>query len=179
MIQDRLIELVDESLRAAGCALEPGEEFRTPPLEVIRYYHRPVRLSRIPFLGTALSVACVNRQPIDVHGARAGYQRLLMRLAMAVNGRFPPWRGLVIGLTAIVLTSEPIEPGDDDMLREVLGMKLRRMRVVPFGLLRVNLGQEALALAINSSPGGLFIEPERLADLLTEHLRRYVPPLPA
>ena len=46
----------------------------------------------------------------------------------------------------------------------MLGVKLRRMRVVPFGLIRVNLGQEAMALAINSSPDELFPEPGLLAD---------------
>ena len=94
---------------------------------------------------------------------------------MAANGRFPPWHGLVIGLTALVLTPEPIGPGDDAMLREVLGVKLGRMRVVPFGLIRVNLGQEAIALAINSSPDGLFTEPTLVADALCEQFRRYVP----
>ena len=94
---------------------------------------------------------------------------------MAVNGRFPPWRGLVVGLTALVLTPEPIGPGDDAMLRDVLGIKLRRMRVVPFGLIRANLGQEAIALAINSSPEGLFTEPALLADALCDKFRRYVP----
>jgi hypothetical protein len=49
------------------------------------------------------------------------------------------------------------------------------MRVVPFGLIRINLGQEAIALAINSSPDELFPEPGRLADALCEQFRRYVP----
>jgi hypothetical protein len=61
------------------------------------------------------------------------------------------------------------------MLRDVLEMKLRRMRVMPFGLVRINLGQEAVALAIKSSPDELFAEPLRLADVLTQHFRRYVP----
>ncbi len=117
----------------------------------------------------------VVRQPVDIDGSKAGYERFLTRLAMAANGRFPPWRGLVIGLTALVLTPEPIGPGDDAMLREVLDVKLRRMRVVPFGLIRINLGQEAMALAVNSSPDDLFTEPSRLADALCEHFRRYVP----
>jgi hypothetical protein len=178
MLQEHFIELVDTCLSGAGASLEPGEEFASPSLEVSRYYRRSVRLSRIPFLGSALSVASVIRQPVDIDGARLGYQQLVKRVAMAVNGRFPPWRWLVIGLTVIVLTSEPIEPGDDAMLREVLALKMRGMRVVPFGLFRVNLVQEALAMAINSSPDRLFIEPEMLADLLAEHLRRYVPSLP-
>jgi hypothetical protein len=99
----------------------------------------------------------------------------MTRLAMAVNGRFPPWRGLVIGLTAVILTPEPIMPTDETILRNVLEVKLKRMRVVPFGLFRVNLGQEAVAMAIHSSPDGLFSEPVRLADTLCERFRRYVP----
>ena len=35
---------------------------------------------------------------------------------------------------------------------------------MPFGLIRINLGQEAVALAINSSPDGLFTEPALVAD---------------
>jgi hypothetical protein len=94
---------------------------------------------------------------------------------MATNGRFPPWRGLAIGLTALVLTPEPIEPADDATLRDVLATKLGRMRVVPFGLIRLNLGQEAISLAVNSSPDELFSEPTLLADALCEQFRRYVP----
>jgi hypothetical protein len=78
-------------------------------------------------------------------------------------------------LTVVVLTPEPIGPGDDAMLRQVLDVKLRRMRVVPFGMIRINLGQEAMSLAINSSPDDLFTEPARLGDVLTEHFRRFVP----
>ena len=175
MLEERLIELIEPVLRELGSVLEAGEEFRQPPLEVLRYSRRKVRWSGVPLLGRALGVVMVVRQPVDVAGSREGYQRLLARLAMAANGRFPPWRGLVIGLTAIVLTPEPIGPGDDGLLRQVLEVKLRRMRVVPFGLIRVNLGQEAIALAIHSSPDELFPEPGRLADALCEHLRRFVP----
>jgi hypothetical protein len=175
MVEDRFIELIEPVLRELGSVREAGESFREPPLEVLGYYPRRVRLSRVPFFGRALGMVMVARQPVDVEGTQAGYHRLLTRLAMAANGRFPPWQGLVVGLTAVVLTPEPIATGDDAMLRRVVDTKLRRMRVVPFGLLRVNLGQEALALAINSSPDGLFPEPVRLADVLCEHLRRYVP----
>jgi hypothetical protein len=175
MLEDRLIELIDPLIRAGGSVLEIGEEFREPPLDVLRYYRRIVHLSWVPIFGKAQSVVAVVRQPVDIDGSQAAQERFLTRLAMAVNGRFPPWRGLVIGLTALVLTPEPIGPGDDAMLRDVLGVKLRRMRVVPFGLLRVNLGQEAIALAINSSPDGLFTEPALLADSFCDHFRRYVP----
>jgi hypothetical protein len=175
MVEDRFIELIETSLKAGGSSLEDGEEFRAPPLDVLRYYRRAVRLNRIPFLGTAQSVIAVARQPVDVEGSAAGYGRLLDRVARAANGRFPPWRGLVIGLTALVLTPEPIVPGDDAMLGRVLDARLRRLRVVPFGLLRVNLGQEAVALAARRSPDDLFPESLRLADLVCEHLRRFVP----
>ena len=43
------------------------------------------------------------------------------------------------------------------------------------GLIRVNLGQEAISLAVNSSPDELFTEPTLLADALCEQFRRYVP----
>jgi hypothetical protein len=177
MLEDRFIELVEPVLREIGSVREAGEEFREPPLDVLGYYPRRVRLRWVPVLGKALGVVMIARQPADVEGTTSGYQRLLTRMAMAANGRFPPLKGLVLGVTAVVLTPEPIAPADDAMLRQVLDTKLRRMRVVPFGLIRVNLGQEALALAINSSPDGLFPEPVRLADLLCEHLRRYVPPI--
>ncbi len=175
MVEDRFIELIEPVLRELGSVREAGESFREPPLDVLGYYPRRVRLGRLPVIGRALGVVMVVRQPVDIEGTRAGYHRLLTRMAMAANGRFPPWRGLVLGLTAILLTPEPIGPGDDALLRQVLDVKLRRMRVVPFGLLRINLGQEAIALAINSSPNQLFPEPTRLADVLCEHFRRYVP----
>jgi hypothetical protein len=170
-----LIELIEPALRELGSVREPGEAFREPPLDVLGYYPRRVRLGRIPILGRALGVVVIARQPVDIAGDAGGSRRLLTRMAMAVNGRFPPWQGLVLGLTAVVLTPEPIAPGDDETLRQALDVNLRRMRVVPFGLIRVNLGQEAMAMAINGSPDGLFPEPGRLADVLCEHLRRFVP----
>jgi hypothetical protein len=175
MLIDQFNELIDPVIRAGGSVLEIGEEFRQPPLDVLRYYHRPVSMNWVPVLGKAHSVVALVQQPVDIDGSRAGQERVLTRLAMAVNGRFPPWRGLVIGLTALVLTPEPIGPGDDAILRDVLEVKLKRMRVVPFAFLRVNLGQEAIALAIHSSPDSLFPEPMLLGDALCERFRRYVP----
>jgi hypothetical protein len=175
MLEDQFIELIDPLLRARGSVLEIGEEFQEPPLSVLRYYRRRVVLNWLPIFGEAHSIVAIVRQPVDIDGAKGGQTRLLTRLAMATNGRFPPWRGLAIGLTALVLTPEPIEPADDATLREVLGIKLGRMRVVPFGLIRINLGQEAIALAVNSSPDELFTEPTLLADALCEKFRRFVP----
>jgi hypothetical protein len=175
MTEERFISLVDPVLRDLGSRAEDGEEFRQPPLDVVRYYGRALRVSPLPILGRGRSVVALVRQPVDVDGTIAGYRRLLTRLGMAVNGRFPPWKGLVIGLTAIIATPEPIQGDDDEMLRKAIDLKLRRMRVVPFGLFRINLAQEAIALAIKASPDELFVEPLRLADVLTEQLRRYVP----
>jgi hypothetical protein len=186
MIEDDFFAIVDPVLREAGSVPEEGEEYRTPPLDVLRYYRRPLRLHWVPGLGGASSVVAVVRQPVDVGLATDGYRRLLTRLAMAVNGRFPPWRwpsrrlerrssgGLVVGLTAIVLTPEPIGPGDDAALASLLGAP-GRSRVVPFGVIRLNLGQEAIAYALAGSPDQLFTEPVRLADALTERFRRFVP----
>jgi hypothetical protein len=175
MIEDQFIELIEPLLQQAGASFQGGEEFRQPPLDVLRYYRRPVRIGRVPLLGHAQSVVLVARQPVDIDGSRPSYERLLTRLAMAVNGRFPPWKGLTIGLNAVVLTPEPIASGDDDMLREVLGIKLRRMRAVPLGLYRINLGQEAMALAMHTDPSGAFTEGGLLAEFLCERFRRFVP----
>jgi hypothetical protein len=175
MTDDRLFEMIDPVLRAMGSTLELGEEFRDPPLDLLRYYRRPVRLNRVPLVGRALSVVAVVRQPMDVGLSVADYTRLLARVARASNGRFPPWKGLVIGLTVIVLTPEPIGPGEDAVLSQTLEARMQRHRVVPFGLIRVNLGQEAIAFSLRQSPEKLFPEAERLADVLSESLRRYVP----
>jgi hypothetical protein len=194
MIEDRLYEIIDPALKTAGAVIEAGEEYRAPPLDVLRYYYRPVRLHWMWLLGRASSVVAVVRQPVDVGFQPGDYRRFLTRLALAVNGRFPPWAGhwprpwvrggghsaaggLVIGLTVLVLTPEPIGPDDDAILAQVLsGVSARqtRTRVVPLGLLRVNLGQEALALTLAPGPTGLFAEPEALTEVLSLHLRRFV-----
>jgi hypothetical protein len=186
MTEERLFEIIGPGLHSAGAAVEDGEEFRAPALDVLRYYRRPVRLHWMPVLGRASSVVAVARQPVDVGFRPEDYGGFLTRLAMAVNGRFPPWSrrrpgasgGLVVGLTALILTPEPIGPEDDAALARVLGeysARRARTRVVPMGLLRVNLGQEALAFALSPGPDRLFPEPEDLADILSLHLRRFVP----
>jgi hypothetical protein len=180
MIEDELFEQLDPVLRALGAVPEVGEEFRAPPLDVLRYYHRPVRLHWVPVLGRASGVVAVVRQPVDIVLSAEGYRRFLTRLALAVNGRYPPWRkggGLVVGLTVVALTPEPIGPDDDATLQEALGGP-RRTRAVPLGLLRLNLGQEAMSFALTSGTEGLFPEPAALADALTGHFRRFVPILP-
>jgi hypothetical protein len=175
MIEDQFFDRIDPLLRSLGATPDVGEEFRTPALDLLSYYHRPVRVGPIPILGRGLGVVAVARQPMDLGLGDGDYAKLLTRVAMAASGRFPPWKGFVIGLACLVLTSEPIGPGDDAVLGRVLGTSLRKYRVVPFGLLRVNLGQEALSFALRESPEGLFPEGGRLADALSEHLRRFVP----
>lgn len=182
MTEDAFFDLIDPVLVAAGSVVEEGEEYRAPALDVLRYYRRGVRLNWVPWLGRGLSVVAVVRQPVDIAFTPADTTRLLTRLAMAVNGRFPPWgkgrhpKGLTLGLTAIVLTPEPIGPSDEAILRGVVsGRPLPRQRAVPLGVLRVNLGQEALAFALATGPEGVFTEPAALADLLTPQFRRFVP----
>ena len=178
MLEAEFLSRLDEILRPLGSRADEGETFEVPPLDILRYDVRPVRLHRIPILGRALAVVATVRQPVDVALATGGYPKLLRRLAMAINGRYPPWPcGATVGLSVIVLTPEPIAPGDDATLQAAL-KGIPRMRSVPLGLLRVNLGQEGLAFALASGPAGLFPEPAALADGLTPHLRRFVDHIP-
>lgn len=184
MTEDAFIALLNPPLKELGAIPEEGEEFANPPLDVLQYYGRGVRIQPLlPWLGWGVSAVAVVRQPVDIGFSLEGYRRLLLRLAPVVNHRFPPWnwkrrapRGLALGLTTIVLTPEPIGPGDEGVLTQLInGRPLPRQRAVPLGLLRVNLGQEALAFALASTPDGTFLEPTSLADTLTTHLRRFVP----
>lgn len=175
MIEDDLYAIVESALKPVGSVEEEGEEFREPPLDVLRYYRRPTRLHWLPWVGRAWSVVAVVRQPIDV-GLKDGYPKLLDRVARAVHSRFPPGRDGrwgTIGLTMIVLTPEPIGHEDDTLMQKTLAPASRK-RVVPLGLLRLNLGQEAMAMALTTSPEGLFPEPVALADALTTKFRRFV-----
>ena len=52
------------------------------------------------------------------------------------------------------------------------------MRAVPFGVIRANLDQEAIACALTARPDARFPEPGHLADALTPRFRRFVPLLP-
>ena len=96
---------------------------------------------------------------------------------MAVNGRFPPGRKLgwgSIGLTIVALTPEPIAAQDDALMKVALEARTRS-RVFPLGLIRLNLGQEAMSFQLAGSTDDLFPEPVALADALTARFRRFVP----
>ena len=182
MTEDDFFAKIEPTFKELGSIPAEGEEFREPSLDVLRYYGRQVRLHWLPILGKAMSVTAVARQPVDVGFSVEEYRKLLDRLGMAVNGRFPPWgthsgnRGIALGLTAIILTPEPIAASDDSILAKVVnGKALKRQRAVPLGVLRVNLGQEAMAFALANGPPGVFSEPTALADAMSPHLRRFVP----
>lgn len=177
MTVDELFGLLDPVLYPVGFRVEDGEEHASPPLDVLRFYRRPVRLHWAPLIGRAQAVVVVVRQPVDLAGTEVGMQMLAERLAAATTRRFPPsWAlGLgSIGLTTIVLTPEPIAPEDDDRLKAGLAASIRS-RVVPLGVLRLNLGQEAMAFHLAGGPDGLFPEPIAVVDALTPEFRRFVP----
>lgn len=182
MTEDDFFGKIDPVIKTIGAVPAEGEEFHNPALDVLRYYERGVKLHWLPVLGRGLSVVAVVRQPIDIGLSVKDYRELLKRLGMAVNGRFPPWGthsknwGVALGLTAIILTPEPIGPSDDAILREVVnGKPLAKQRAVPLGILRVNLGQEALSFSLAQGPAGVFLEPTSLADALCPQFKRFVP----
>ena len=181
-LEDDFFTRIDPVMKAVGSVPEVGEEYRSPPLDILRYYRRGVRLHWVPFLGRGLSVVAVVRQPVDLAFSTTGVRTLLERIASSVDARFPPLgggnhpKGLALGLTALVLTPEPIGPDDDAVLDRIVdGRALPRRRAVPLGLMRINLGQEALSFALASGPGDAFPEPAAIADALTPHFRRFVP----
>ena len=178
MIDDELFALLDATLFPLGFTGEVGEEFRTPALDVLRYYRRTVQLHWLPLIGRAQGVVAVVRQPVDLAGTEAGCRGLLNRVSHGANTRFPPSWGLgfgSIGLTTLVLTPEPIKLEDDTALAAALQATSLRSRVVPLALVRLNLGQEAMSFQLATGPAGLFPEPVILADALTARFRRFVP----
>ena len=171
MLLENFLEQLDPVLKELGHQVDAGEEFRDPPLDIERYYHRPRRLHWLPVVGRGLGVVAVVRQPLDVGFSALGYSTLLERLGLAVNGRFSPRLGLSVGLSVIVITPEPIQPTDEDLLGK-LSRTIPRTRVTLVGLFRLNLGQEAMASLLTKSP---FAEPAALHDFLASRFRQFVP----
>ncbi|ADV61619.1 hypothetical protein Isop_1030 [Isosphaera pallida ATCC 43644] len=174
---DELHDLIDRTLEPWSFRLETGEDYKTPPLDVRRYHHRAVRISWVPWLGRGRSVVALIRQPPDLKAEPRDHHRLLERVARAVTTRFPPSMGSVVGLVVIVLTAEPIAPDEEDQLKEVR-LDLPRSRVVPLGLIRLNLVQEAMATAHRDGPAGLFPEAGALAEAFSRRFGRFLGRLP-
>lgn len=182
MREDDLLDLIDPPLTSLGAEADGAEAYQRPALEVLRFYQRRVRLGWWPVLGRALSVVAVVRQPEDLGSSADGAGAVLRRTAMAVNRRYPPvvgGRGLSIILTAVVVTSGPITAEEGDVLGKALAVPLGRSRAVPLGLVRVDLDREVMAFALAEGPGGLFPEPQTVADALIPAFRRFVPFLEA
>lgn len=174
MVEDELNDVLDEVLKPLGCKFEIGEDYSQPQLDVRRYASRPIKLHWLPILGRGLSVTAVIRQPTDTPFTKKGLDEFVRRSAKAVNGRFPPRLGLTIGLTIVMITSDPIQPADDETLAASTRL-LAGIRVAPVGLLRLNLVQEIMAMALTTTPDDSFPEGLRLAENLERRFRRFMP----
>lgn len=182
MLESEFLDGLGPVLGPLGFTAEVGEDHRDPPLDVLRFDRRPVRLHWLPLVGRAQAVVAVARQPVDIGvGGKPGADpaAFLLRVAGAAEGRFPPGRAGGWGslaLTTLMLTPEPIGAGDDAALAAALAAPAwRRSRVIPLGLIRVNLGQEAMAYRIAEGPAELFPEPAALVDALAPRFRQLVP----
>jgi hypothetical protein len=176
--EDELLQQVESILDPTGMRIEDGEEFREPPLDVVRYHVRVAKLGRLPVLDRVRSVVAIVRQPADMTFAADGLRSLMERVARAAHTRFPPWprgEGLTLALTTLVLTPEPIRPDESPRLGELLAGP-RRGRVVPLAVVRLNLGQGAVSLALTGGLENRFPEVPKLADALEEHFGRFLTP---
>lgn len=177
MTEDDFRDWLDSLLRPLEFVVENGAESQNPKIDILGYYVRRIRISPIPILGRGLSVVAVCRTPEDVSRAANGCYSIIERLGIVANSQFPPirkGRGLTVGITAIVLTDSPITASDDTVLAEALN-PVPKTRVVPLGIIRVNLEQEAVGFALKRGPEGLFPETDVLTTAFTERFRRFLP----
>ncbi len=179
MIDDELLAVLEATLSPLGFLTEDGEEFRDPPLDVLRYYRRPVQLHWLPLLGQSQAVVAVVRQPVDLAGTEAGCRQLLDRLAPRGQHPLPPELGP--RLRQHRPDHRRPDPRADQRRRRRHARRRPegdlRSRVVPLALVRLNLGQEAMSFQLAGGPDGLFPEPVALVDALTGKFRRFVPTL--
>ena len=154
-----------------------GETFSQPPLDVLAYAAKPIRLSRLPLFGRGLAVVAITRHPVDLMSDTVGLKIWVQRLAKAVNGQYPPWKKLRPGailLIAVQLTPEPIRGEDEDKFKPVLGF-WTGSRVVPAGVSRMNLGQGAMASVLAEGLPRDLPEVGQLIDSWGLEFSRFVP----
>ncbi len=181
MDHDDLNELIQTTLAPIGFHAEEGEEFRTPRLDIHRYWHRPIRLSRLPIVGSGRAVVALVGEPADAPLSGA-IEPLLDRLAAAAHSRFPPWpqgSGLSLGLTAIVLAKQPIHHEAEAALDRALStLRPGRSRVVYLGVIVLNLDQGSMAQSFAVAVPDIFPEPRALAERLAPSFGRFLGRLP-
>ena len=174
MTEDDFLGLLDRTLRPLGDLPEIGEEYSNPPLDVLRYYRRPLKLAPIPILGRGCVVVAIVREPAGEYYGVQTLRSLAARTALAVNGRFPPLRwgnGLSIALLTVFIAGSALRPSDEADLAAILPRR-DRTRTVPAGCFRIDLDKEAFAFALAETPG--VVEPKTLAEALARNLRQFV-----
>jgi hypothetical protein len=177
MLQDDLINDWNSWLKSSQWQAHEGEEFRDPPLDVLAYGVKAIRLSYVPVFGRGLAVVAMSRHPIDLKSDTAGLKLWIERLAKAVNGLVPPWKSFRPGavlLIAVQLTPEPINGSDEDQIKPVLG-HWTGTRVVPAGIVRINLGQNAMSSVLAEGLPRDLPEIGQLVDQWSSHFQRFVP----
>ncbi len=177
MLEDDFLENWQKWLEEQGWKHEEGEEYRDPALDILGMGVKNIRLSRIPLFGRGLAVVAICRHPFDLSSDSSGLKQWTDRLAKAVNGRFPPWKvkrpGAIL-LIAVQLTPEPIKDADEERLKSVLG-HWTGTRVVPAALVRINLGQGAMASILAEGLPRDLPEIGRLLDGWSAKFQRFVP----
>jgi hypothetical protein len=179
---DELADLITTTLKPLGFGLEDGEEFRAPPLDLLSYWQRGVRLSRVPIVGKAKAVVALAHQPADLGRSNPLADGWLKRVIAASHARYPPWpsgEGLTLGLTTIFLTRDTLTPDDETSLDHTLTQhRPRSSRVVPLAIFLINLEQGAIAQSFGVAMPDVFPEPVALAEVLSTKLGRFMPSLP-
>lgn len=177
MLEDDFLSEWNKWLKANQWQAMEGEEFTSPALDVLAYGAKQIRLSRLPLFGRGLAVIALTRQPVDLKSDANGLKEWTERLARAVNGLFPPWKSLRPGavlLIAVQLTPEPIRGEDEERFKPVLG-HWTGSRVVPAGILRINLGQGAMASVLAEGLPRDLPELGQLVDTWASQFQRFLP----
>ncbi|MBI1322723.1 hypothetical protein GC170_06010 [bacterium] len=177
MTEDDFLSTWSTWQKAHSWSPDPGEVYAEPPLEILGYATKPVRLSRVPVFGRGLAVVAITRHPVDLMSDAVGLQAWVERIGKAVNGLHPPWKsrrpGAVL-LTAVQLTPEPIRGEDEERFKAALG-HWTGTRVVPAAIVRINLGQHAMASMMAEGLPRDMPELGELIDIWAGDFHRFVP----